>query len=71
MTSQTCIPTFAWFLVNEDGRPMGQVHRPHIPKAQMRFEGEGRFETAEIVESRELRPSCSMRRFRVVIRVIR
>ena len=71
MTSQTCIPTFAWFLVGQDGRPMGQINRPRLPEAEASFCAEGRFEEAEIVEVVELRPSCSMRRFRVIIRVIR
>ncbi len=71
MTSQTCIPTFTWFLVDEDGRPVGQIRRPELPEAGMNFEEVGRFEEAEIVEVVELRPSCSMRRFRVIIRIIR
>ena len=71
MTSQTCLPTFTWFLVDEDGRPVGQIRRPELPEAGMNFEDEGRFEEAEIVEVVELRPSCSMRRFRVIIRIVR
>ncbi len=71
MTSQTCLPTFAWFLMSQDGRPMGQINRPSLPEAGARFEGQGGFEEAEVVEAAELRPSCSMRRFRVIIKVIR
>lgn len=71
MTSQTCLPTFTWFLVDEDGRPVGQIRRSELPEANMTFEEESRFEEAEIVEVVELRPSCSMRRFRVIIRIIR
>ncbi len=71
MTSQTCIPTFTWFLVDEDGRPFGQIRRPVLPEAGMSFSEEGKFEEAKIVEVVELRPSCSMRRFRVIVRVVR
>ncbi|MCY4653966.1 MAG: hypothetical protein OXC95_12480 [Dehalococcoidia bacterium] len=71
MSSQTCLPTFTWFLVDEDGRPAGQMCRPVLPESGMTFAAEGKFEEAEIVEVVELRPTCSMRRFRVIIRVIR
>lgn len=71
MTSQTCIPTFTWFLVDEDGRPFGQIRRPVLPEAGTSFSEDGKFEDAEIVEVVELRPSCSMRRFRVIVRVVR
>ena len=71
VTSQTCLPTFTWFLVDEDGRPAGQIRRPDMPETGASFSAEGKFEEAEIVEIVELRPSCSMRRFRVIIRVIR
>lgn len=71
MTSQTCLPTFTWFLLDEDSRPVGQIRRSELPESGMNFEEEGKFEDAEIVEVVELRPSCSMRRFRVIIRIIR
>ena len=71
MTSQTCLPTSAWFLVDEAARPAGQIRRPGTPKAGAVFGVEGRFEEAEVVEVVELRPSCSMRRFRVIIKVVR
>ena len=50
---------------------MGQVNRACLPEAGARFEGQGGFEEAEIVEVVELRPTCSMRRFRVIIKVVR
>ena len=71
MNSQTCIPTFTWFLVDEDGRPVGQIRRPDMPEAGASFSTEGKFEEAGIVEVVELRPTCSMRRFRVIIRIVR
>ena len=50
---------------------MGQVNRARLPEVGARIEGEGRFEVAEVVEFAELRASCSMRRFKVIIRVVR
>ena len=71
VTSQTCLPTSTWFLVDEGGRPVGQIRRPELPEAGMNFEAEGRFEEAQVVEVIELRPTCSMRRFRVIMRIVR
>ncbi len=71
MASQTCLPTTAWFLVNEAGGPAGQIRRPDLPEAGANFAVEGKFDDAQIVEFTELRPSCSMRRFRVIIKIIR
>ena len=71
MTSQTCIPTVTWFLSNEDGRPVGQIRRSEIPAVGMSFASDGKFEEAEIIEVTELRPSCAMRRFKVIARIIR
>ena len=66
----TCLPTTAWFLFDEEGRPLGQVYRPAEPEAGVRIEGGQRFEAAEVVEFTELRATCGMRRFRVVVRVL-
>ena len=62
MTPETCLPTTAWFLVGEDGKPMGQVFRKELPQVGWRVDG------AVVVRFDELRPTCSMRRFRVVVR---
>ena len=64
MTSETCLPTTAWFLYDETGAPLGQVHRPQIPEIGVRTEA------GEVIAFEELRPTCSMRRFRVVIRTV-
>ena len=71
VTSQTCLPSCTWFLVNDGGRPMGQIRRAEIPEVGVIFGVDGRFEEVEVVEVVELRPTCSMRRFRVIARVIR
>ena len=62
MTSETCLPTTAWFLYDEDGAPLGQIHRRQMPEVGVRI-GEG-----EVTGVEELRPSCSMRRYKVVVR---
>ena len=66
----TCLPTTAWFLLDGDGQALGQVYRREIPRVGMRIEGGQRFEAAEVVEFAELRATCSMRRFRVVVRIL-
>ena len=62
MTSETCLPTTAWFLYDESGAPLGQVHRRQIPEVGVRIEA------GEVTAFEELRPTCAMRRFRVVVR---
>ena len=62
MTSETCLPTTAWFLYDESGAPLGQVHCREMPEVGVRIEA------GEVVGVEELRPTCAMRRFRVVVR---
>ena len=62
MTSETCLPTTAWFLVDGDGRPLGQVFRAELPEVGARVDA------GVVVAFEELRPTCSMRRFRVVVK---
>ena len=64
MTSETCLPTTAWFLYDESGAPLGQVHRSQPPDVGVRTEA------GEVTAFEELRPTCSMRRYRVVIRTV-
>lgn len=72
MTQQTEAISAVWFLYSEANEPMGRLYRR---------EGEGQpvvgatitsdeleLGSAEIVEARELTPTCLMRRFRVTIR---
>lgn len=59
----TCLPTTAWFLYDENGRPLGQTYRSGAPEVGVQID-EG-----VVVEFDELRPTCANRRFRVVVRV--
>ena len=66
-----------WFHVRdvyaEDGEPLGQVYRSGegaVPSVGARLDDDARWKSAEVVEFSELRATCSMRRFRVVLRVI-
>jgi hypothetical protein len=67
----TCIPTTTWYLFDEKEKPLGQIYRTGFPEDGLQFEGGQRFETGEVVSFAELRATCSMRRFRVVVRVLR
>ena len=67
---ETCLPTTTWFLFDEDDKPLGQIYRPGFPEVGSQFEGGQRFETGEVVSFAELRATCSMRRFRVVVRAL-
>jgi len=62
MTADTCLPTTAWFLYDEDGSPLGQVHHSQSPEVGTRIE------QGEVVAVAEMRPTCSMRRYRVTLR---
>ena len=59
-----------WFLYSEDELPMGRVYRREgepAPVIGLRFrQGDGDSEV-EIVQFRELGPTCLMRRSRVVV----
>ena len=68
----TCLPVTLWFLYSEGGEPLGQVYRSgeeSIPSVGARIDNGARWKSAAVVEFSELRATCSMRRFRVVVRV--
>lgn len=67
---ETCLPTTVWYMFDEEDEPLGQIYRPGFPESGSKVEGGARFETGEIVAFTELRATCSMRRFRVVVRVL-
>ena len=67
--TDTCLPAVTWFVADEDGKPLGQIRRREIPAAGSRVEGGARFGEAVVVSVQELRPSCAMRRFKVVVSV--
>ena len=70
---ETCLPTAAWFLNSEDGDPLGTVYRsgdsanPNVgDRITLRDSGK----EAEVVSFTELRATCAIRRFRVVVRIM-
>ena len=66
---RTCLPVAVWFIYSEEEKPVGQMYRRDgdaVPTAGDRIEHEGSM--FEVVRSTELRASCAMRRFRVVVR---
>ena len=75
MTSQpdNCLPAAAWFLYTEAGEPLGRVYRggdEMLPNPGDRLEDIERWGEAEVVAYEELRPTCAMRRFKVVVRIL-
>lgn len=67
--TDTCLPAVTWFVADEGGKPLGQIRRREIPAAGTRVKGGARFGEAVVVSVQELRPSCAMRRFKVVVAV--
>ena len=66
----TCLPAVMWFVADEDGKPLGQIRRREIPApGAVARDGGARFAEAVVVSVQELRPSCAMRRFKVVVSV--
>jgi len=67
------LPVTQWYLYSEDGEPLGQMYRSGegaIPSVGARLDDDARWKSASVVEFSELRATCSMRRFRVVVRVM-
>ena len=63
----------AWFVKSESGEPLGQIYRGSdvaAPTAGAVLEDEARWGRAEVVSFREMGPTCAMRRFAVVVRVL-
>ncbi len=67
---ETCLPTTAWYLFSEEDEPLGQIYRAGLPEVDAQIEGGQGFETAQVVSFTELRATCAMRRFRVVVRIL-
>ena len=67
---ETCLPTTTWYLFSEEDEPLGQIRRAGVPEVDARVEGGQRFEVAQVVSFAELRATCAMRRFRVVVRIL-
>ena len=62
-----CLPTTRWFMASESGKPLGQTHGPE-PSAGGIVAGPGELAGWVIVSVTELRATCAVRRFRVVVR---
>lgn len=63
----------SWFLVSEEGAPLGQIYGPDgrvEPSVGETLEDGRTWKRAEVLSFQELRASCGMRRFQVVVRVI-
>ena len=75
MTSQpeNCLPVATWFLYTEADEPLGRVYRSGdemLPSSGVLLENSERWGRAEVVSYEELRPTCAMRRFKVVVRIL-
>jgi hypothetical protein len=66
----TCLPTTTWFLYSEDDQPMGSIYRKALPEAGAQIDEREGFAAAQVVSFTELRATCAMRRFKVVVRQI-
>lgn len=69
----TCLPVAVWFLFDQEGRPLGQVYRGRdkaVPREGEVLEDGGAWRRAQVTAFQELRATCAMRRFRVVVRVL-
>ncbi len=67
---EACLPTTTWYLFSEEDEPLGQMYRAGVPEVGDQIAGGQGFETAQVVSFAELRATCAMRRFRVVIRIL-
>ncbi len=67
---ETCLPTTIWYLFSEEDEPLGQMYRAGVPEVDAQIEGGQRFVTAQVVSFTELRATCAVRRFRVVVRIL-
>ncbi|MEE3004480.1 MAG: hypothetical protein VX638_03390 [Chloroflexota bacterium] len=70
MSDATCLPTTTWFLYLEDDMPLGRVYRSSDPRAEAQIEDGPGFASAEVVSCTELRATCAMRRFKVIVRIL-
>ena len=64
----------SWFLVSEEGAPLGQIYCKDgriEPTVGETLENGQKWTRAEVLSFEELRASCGMRRFRLVVRLIK
>jgi hypothetical protein len=63
----------SWFVKSEAGEPLGQISRGEeaaVPSPGSVLTAEAKWRSAEVVSFRELGPTCSIRRYAVVVRVL-
>ena len=63
----------AWFLKSEDGEPLGQLYRSGdcaVPTTGQVLTDGASWQRAVVVQFHELRSSCLVRRFEVIVRVV-
>jgi len=70
MRASTCLPATTWFLYSEEDVPLGRVYRSGVPQVDVQIEESPAFAVAQVVSFTELRATCAMRRFKVVVRVL-
>ena len=75
MTTQpdNCLPVAIWFLHTDADEPRGRLYRSGeemLPSTGVLLEDAERWGKAEVVAFEELRPTCAMRRFKVVVRIL-
>ncbi len=67
--TETCLPTTTWFLYSEiEEEPLGRIYRKGIPEDGAQIEESQGIKAAEVVSFTELRATCAMRRFKVILR---
>ena len=74
MTHPGTRPAAVWFLYSEDGLPLGQAYRnldETVPVVGMQLANGEHWNAAEVVSFEELTTTCAMRRFRVVMRLLK
>ena len=72
--AQTAGPiTATWFLFSEESKPLGQISRREgddpVPTVGQDLQGGATWDAATVMELEEVRATCGVRRFRVVVRV--
>jgi len=69
---EPCLPVASWFLYSEDGQALGQVYRKKgedVPTVGQRLSEADNGLDGVIVSFEELRATCAMRRFKVVLKL--
>ena len=71
--AQTAGPiTATWFLYSEENKPLGQVSRREgddpVPSVGQELQGGADLSARTVLEFSEVRATCGVRRFRLVVR---